>query len=147
VAYESADAAPARSNRDQVHHHGHRCGADDDNEKRLGQAIVSLQETNHGWTWTFNSLRADSLKPWAAMAGSCEASGWLRNSRSTRFSAIIDDTDRAMAGMAWRRWRRLLSARQQRAGTPSSGMAADCFNRLFLRSAPVIEAADHVVGR
>ena len=34
----------------QVNHHGHRSGGDDDDEKCLGEAIVSLQETDHGWT-------------------------------------------------------------------------------------------------
>jgi len=35
---------------DEVHAHGHRGSANDDDEERLGDAIVSLQETNHGWT-------------------------------------------------------------------------------------------------
>jgi hypothetical protein len=47
----------------QIDHHAHRCGGDDDHKKCLGYAIVSLQETDHGWTRTFNSLRADSPNP------------------------------------------------------------------------------------
>ena len=47
----------------QIDHHAHRCGGDDDHKKCLGYAIVSLQETDHGWTRTFNSLRANSPNP------------------------------------------------------------------------------------
>ena len=43
-------ASHAHQAGDQVHHHAHRSGGDDDDKKCLGQAIVSLQETDHGWT-------------------------------------------------------------------------------------------------
>ena len=43
-------ALTGREAGDQIDHHAHRCGGNDEDEKRLGQAIVSLQETDHGWT-------------------------------------------------------------------------------------------------
>jgi len=42
----------------QVQDHGDRSRADDDHDQRLDHAIICLQETNHGWTSTFNSLSA-----------------------------------------------------------------------------------------
>ena len=53
------DEAPwPRQAGNQVNHHRDGGRADDDDEQCLDHAIICLQETNHGWTLAFNSLRA-----------------------------------------------------------------------------------------
>ena len=49
---------PGRQAGNQVNDHRHRGGGNDDDKQGLGQAIVSLQKTNHGWVGAFYSLRA-----------------------------------------------------------------------------------------
>jgi len=69
----------------QVQHHGDRSCADDDYDQRLDHAIICLQETNHGWTSTFNSLSAGRGEP---AGGSTESAACAARLRMRKFRSI-----------------------------------------------------------